>query len=236
LTRRLFSPTLFGEGIFAVRELIGTYGKSAAFGAGGGFLLSFLVGLVSGNPFVVVLVRAFLFLILFAGLAAGAKAVIEKFLPEIASAAVPGGEEPRRTIDIVLPEENPHAESPGVRIAEADEETAADDQGEPEDVAEVEGDETGRPVSAEELPEGADGDAPAAGPSRSDAADAAPAEGREGGLPDLDQLGSAFSTGRPGRASPQGGGHADGGTGLGEEDPAALARMIRTVLKKDEKG
>ncbi|MBP7901603.1 MAG: hypothetical protein KA015_02180 [Spirochaetes bacterium] len=49
---------------------------------GAAFLISLLSGLVSGNPFAVVLLRAVLFASVFAGLSFGSLFVLKKFVPE----------------------------------------------------------------------------------------------------------------------------------------------------------
>ena len=87
---------------------MGEYGKMAGFAAAGAFFVSLLVGLVSRNPFGVVVARALLFAVLFAGLAAGVRYIISKYLPELVSDTAPSAEGSRgQNVDITLPEENP---------------------------------------------------------------------------------------------------------------------------------
>ena len=89
--------------------------KIAAAFAAGAFLLSLLVGLVTRNPFGVVILRALLLAVAFAGLGMGLRYVVRTYLPGvIASGAAPAGapasqDETRGSrVDIVLPEEGPN--------------------------------------------------------------------------------------------------------------------------------
>jgi hypothetical protein len=71
--------------------------KIAAACACGAFLLSLLIGLIAQNPFGVMLLRAFLLALLFAGLGVGARLVVKTYLPDLlatgaASAAAIQGE------------------------------------------------------------------------------------------------------------------------------------------------
>jgi hypothetical protein len=61
--------------------------KVAGISASVFFVLSFLIGLISGNPFVAVLLRAILFAALGALGALGVRFVIERFLPEMLTGA-----------------------------------------------------------------------------------------------------------------------------------------------------
>jgi hypothetical protein len=75
----------------------------------GAFVLSFLVGIISGNPFFTILIRALLFGLVFCGLGAAASYLLDKFTPELFNPGQLTQEqnETRGNIDIVLPEENP---------------------------------------------------------------------------------------------------------------------------------
>ncbi len=75
----------------------------------GAFCLSFIIGILSGNPFLAILFRAFIFGVIFAGMGAAGSFIINKFLPEIFNADYKQTAEATnsKNVDIVLPEENP---------------------------------------------------------------------------------------------------------------------------------
>ncbi len=75
----------------------------------GAFVLSFLVGIISGNPFFTILLRAILFGAIFCGLGAAASYLLNRFTPELFNPEEHAQEqdETRENIDIVLPEETP---------------------------------------------------------------------------------------------------------------------------------
>jgi hypothetical protein len=107
-----------------VRDFARENWKIAAAFAAGAFLLSLLVGLVTRNPFGVVILRAFLLAAFFAGLGIGLRYVVRTYLPEIAAPqAAPAGGEPARDetrgsrIDIVLPEERPPGGQPYTAVS-----------------------------------------------------------------------------------------------------------------------
>jgi len=75
-----------------VKGFVGDVWKIAAAFASGAFLLSLLTGLIAGNPFGVVILRAFLLAVLFAALGAGLRFVITKYLPELLGASRSGDE------------------------------------------------------------------------------------------------------------------------------------------------
>lgn len=235
-----------------MKDFLGAYGKAGGIGACAGFLLSFLIGLVSGNPFGTVLLRAVLFALLVGGFCVGAQVVLGRFLPELTGASAGAGDPERKGVDIVLPEENPHARFPGVRVtgpggaaedgvaeAEALSESARGD-GEDEGGGGAPSDlEPPDPESMEAAGSGSPGgDAPAAVSGTA----GGPVEGnpprKAAPLPDLDQPGTGFTAsmggGRAGASRPRR--DAPGLSELSGEDPATIARAIRTVLKKDEKG
>ena len=80
--------------------------KLALFGAATGFTLSFIVGLLGGNPFGIVLFRAVLMGILFSGLALVLGAVVSKFLPELENPAAAEPSETGGMVDITLGDQN----------------------------------------------------------------------------------------------------------------------------------
>jgi len=263
------------------------YGKMAGFSASGAFFVSLLVGLVSRNPFGVALARAILFAILFAGLAAGARYLVSKYLLELVGSAPPQDENARgQNVDITLPEENPAMEAgntaytrtePGepdysASAEDADEgETTGDEEpltleSEPQpssEIGDILGDELDDvlpplsdaesapiPETGQSAPAGTDSVEEAEsvqedGPTRgmAEGRDAPDLDAELGRLPDISSLGASSTAGwqAPSGGSPRGGepspSSKDAVKGaLSSRDPATLARAIRTVLKRDEKG
>lgn len=208
----------------AVRE----YGRTVGIFAAAGLVLSLLVGLLAGNPFGVMLLRALLFAVVFGGIGAGMQYVVRRFLPEIAGGTSDGpkdadgaGVKPEgSTIDIVLPEEPPTVEKPAEMHDELLEELPGT------------GEAAGAPA-VEEL-EGVDNDA-GTGPG-SGSLEAAPRTGGLDALPDIGSIG----TGGAARGSPRMPGArarpSDASRDVLErQDPAALARGLRTMLKREER-
>ena len=218
-----------------MKDALREYGRTVAIFAAAGLVLSLLVGLLARNPFGVMLLRALLFAILFGGVGAGMQYVVRRFLPEIAggeAAAPEGGDDAAvkpegSTIDIVLPEEPaPVAEAPEGRGETLEELAGAGDADGTAAVEELGG--------AEPVP----GPAPAPAPRV-----AGRARIRDGldALPDIGSIGTGGDAARsatrnamrfPGsRAKPS-----DVARDVLErEDPATLARAVRTVLKREER-
>jgi hypothetical protein len=222
-----------------VKDALREYGRTVAIFAAAGLVLSLLVGLLARNPFGVMVLRALLFAILFSGVGAGMQYVVRRFLPEIAGSEAAGPEgggdaavKPEgSTIDIVLPEEPvPAAEAP---------------EGRGETLEELPG--TGEAIG-DTVVEELDGAEPVPGPAPAPAPEPAPrvvgrARIRDGldGLPDIGSIGTGGDAARsntrnatrfPGaRAKPS-----DATRDVLErEDPATLARAVRTVLKREER-
>ncbi len=245
--------------------------RTAAAFAAGAFCLSLLIGLIAGNPFGVVLLRALLLAAVFAALGTGLRLVVRTWLPELAgkqagasAGASAGGDStaaPSRAdgstgsrVDITVGGEEGAAQP---SYAEAVEPLSAQEMG--AEAAEPVGPEADvSPADAAALgelageladarPDGTQGDLEEAPP-----ADAVPdmddlpetLEGEGGpGLRRLDSLPDiavqeeavpkpASRSRRPRTAAPD---EALKET-VGRQDPATLARALRTVLKKDEKG
>jgi hypothetical protein len=255
-------------------DLAREYGKNSAFSAAAAFVLSFIVGLFSRNIFGVVLLRAFLLAIVFAALGAAYTFIIKKYLPELLGTS-PENPAPdaqrreKRTVDIVLPEENPmaaglgpdmgaegstetleDAESAGLETVESadfSEEPPLASTGVPQEQAEPFG-----VVAAEELGEEAVEDFIDVESGEEEAPPVieeteVPAAGRRAseGLEDLDNLPDIADIGSLGgaprasprktekiRLKPEETAHGF----VADEDPESLAKAIRTVMKRDERG
>ena len=74
------------------------------FAGGGAFFLSFLLGVLSSNPFLIILIRALVFGVVFALLGGGAAFVLERFVPQLSGGD--GGsvekESSGKNVDIML--------------------------------------------------------------------------------------------------------------------------------------
>ena len=240
-----------------MRDFIGTYGKLAGLFAGAAFVLSFVTGIAARNPVGTIILRAVLLAALFCGLGVGLQFVVRKFLPELTGAPAAAPDEPApgsrvnapgmgTVVDIVLPEENPLEAGraagvvPGGPFVEA--------SGEPAGEAELE---EALEEAAEErtavLQESVDGspveEMPASVEPAEPSLESLKQSGSPGGLDALPDIGSLEASGPvPGR--PRTGRRAGTGASPGEamrsraiqEDPSTLARAVRTVLKREEKG
>jgi len=217
--------------------------------AGFGLLLSLLTGAISGVPFGALILRAFLWGTIFALIGAVLSYLISRHLPELLT-VLPGGppneKDKAPAVDIVLPDENPHLPS-------AEDDDGYDEGREPDEL-----DERGTSVSreaarpaehvssalveeVEELEQPDDTDA-RGGRGVADV-DYDSDEDEEGELPELDEDGALFST----KSGGTGGGDYDDISSLSgrrpgvdiqgfETDSEDVAKAIRTVMKKDQKG
>jgi hypothetical protein len=240
-----------------VRDLIRENWKIAAVSAGAAFLLSLPVGLISGNPFGTVILRAFLLAVCFAGFGVGLRFVVKKYLPELAggSSEVQGAsgveKDSRGTkIDIVLPEESPRVPDPDLEVdqgSDADmtgpghiEHEASEPGAEAETLTELASELAEEELQSPAPGAGAEGERDTRGGRGADLGSLARDES-EGGLdslPDISTLEVAAESDTGARApgsrrtSP-----IDAMRGaVSGQDPATIARAIRTVLKRDEKG
>jgi hypothetical protein len=243
-----------------MREFIRTYGKHAGLFAAAAFVLSFVTGIVARNAVGTIVLRAVLLAALFCGLGVGLQFVVRKFLPELTGAppAAPGERASGSgvnvpgtgaVVDIVLPEENPleagraiggiTGEGVAEPAGEAGLEEALEEAAE-ERTAVLE--EPGDGSPAEETPssvEPAESVAEASEPSLESPKQSGSPRGLDA-LPDIGSLeASGPAPGRP-RARRRTGTGASPEEAMrslaSQEDPSTLARAIRTVLKREEKG
>jgi len=253
LTRRRFSPTVAEEmralgapGGRDMREFIRTYGKLAGLFAAAAFVFSFVTGIVARNPVGTIILRAVLLAALFCGLGVGLQFVVRKFLPELtgAPAAAPDERAPGSAVnapgmgavvDIVLPEENPleagqrPVEASGEPAGEAELEEALEEAAE-ERTAVLEESVDGSPVE----------ETPASVEPSFESPKQSGSPGELDALPDIGSLepsGPAPGRPRAGRRTGTGASPEEAMRSLAsQEDPSTLARAIRTVLKREEKG
>jgi hypothetical protein len=230
-----------------VKDFIRENGKVIAITAAAAMLLSLIIGLFTRNPFGVVFFRAVLLAVFFAFFASAVVFTLKKFMPEIGNAegpAEPGDSDAAaaHVVDIVLPEEPMAAPDggegePGSGAADSERYDEPDvlEEAEPVDLAQeepgAENAETG--VPAGEQPERAE----AAGEEGKRAA--RDETGSLDNLPDFGFIGEPAKNGAGPRSAarsrvrkPE-----DAARGLiSEEDPESLAKAIRTVINRDEKG
>lgn len=259
------------------------YGRIAGMFAGAAFVLSFIVGLLSSNPFATVLLRGILLAVVFGAFGAALRYVFTKYLSEAAQPAAAADGKTGQAVDITLPEEAPPVhrperedDAPLAAEAEAveDAQPSADgslvdealspgfsgttledeltdqlpplmDHGRGGTAEDEESDSSSEGVEeaesvTEDAPEQSE---PGAGPRAGRPASDPGADAGLDSLPDISSLGVS-SPGRAvdpdSRASRRG---APAETAddvmkgkLSGQDPATLARAIRTVLKRDERG
>jgi hypothetical protein len=212
-----------------VKDALREYGRTVAIFAAAGLVLSLLVGVLAGNPFGVIVLRALLFAVLFGGVGAGMQFVVRRFLPELAtaepSADAPADGSPEdaetksggSTIDIVLPEEPMPAEEAGAAMEEP--------------LEELPGTGDTQPAATE-----AGG---TSSPKATTASGAGAAPGGAAGLDFLPDIGSMQSGEPAPRATPPRRDRTRPSDAardvLERQDPALLARGLRTILKRDER-
>lgn len=210
--------------------------KVVLWSAAGGFVLSFFVGVVGGVMFGPLLLRAILWSVVFALLGSAAYYVISRFLPEILGST----EEPEKgtgVVDIVLPGDNPHekmSDSFAEELPERDGESWSGERSAGEMAEEVE---ELRPVSGEGSAANEDSQTSAATESDDDFFSEIQEERSSSveELPEFESETNEFSGGAPAKPRSAGRGAPVDLLG-GKADPEEVARAIRTVLKKDQKG
>ncbi len=238
-----------------MKEFIRAYGKLAGLFAAAAFVLSVVTGIVARNSVGTIVLRAALLAVVFCGLGVGLQFVVKKFLPELTGApAAPADERaPGSAIDIVLPEVGPlgaeraddaaPAESP-FESAEAREQSEeagpvealeeAGDQGiaipeEPTDVSEV--------IESAALAEPDQQSRETAQQSRETAQQSSSPLDALPDIGSLEALGPAPGRSRAPRRAGSGASAEEAMRSLAsQEDPSTLARAIRTVLKREDKG
>jgi len=185
------------------------------------FVISLLSGTFGAVPFGIILLRTVIGTLVFAALGAAASWVIHTFLPDLFPDDVRGGSDRDRSegkdgngVDIVIPEENPHA-------------TAGAGYGE-------DGDE--HPAGSAEYQHEEDGEM-----GYSETEGAVPDTDNDnqfsnlGNIPGLDSIDGSFGPFAPGGGRGIGGNKSVNIMGT-EHDPALAAEAIKTMIKKDKEG
>ena len=195
--------------------------KIPAGAAGGAFLLSFLVGLLGRVGFGIAILRGMLWAVIFGALAFGVDYLLRRFLSELFTDQENGAVEEERSVDITLDEENPLA---GETKASAEESNSAVEDALGEDSEEI-----------AEL-EQADEQGEAAGFPESKSDDSVEDEVVSGGeLPNLEAVETAFVTSGVEERDDQPQSVSIDALGM-DEDPATVARAVRTFMNKDQEG
>ncbi len=224
----------------------------AAFGA----VVSLLAGAIGGNPFGIIILRLFLSSVVLAGVGLGFNFIFKRFFPELGSSPARVTRDQGEEVDIVIDEDVPL--EAGSVLGEPLS-AGAVDQPEPEsaEIADVETIEEAEEVLAEDLdevpefagepfleedaePSTAQPAEPAATPPPAGTKDAnAPSLNPVGAfedldtLPDIDQF--SPSTDTP-AATPKPGEHRHAQVDeiVKGQDPADLAKAVRTFMNKDQ--
>ncbi len=204
--------------------------RTGAVCAAAAFGISVLFGIIGGVGFGTLLLRAAAGAVVFAGLGTGAVLIARRYLPELFSA---GSDVPGEGIDIIIPDVNPHAS--------ADDSTDESGLFSLSGASDTPGPEGGGGASEEaddlveeleEIPR-----TPAGGPGisirESSDADLEPVEELDV-LPDVGELEKSFAA--PIRGETRGGGSSGGAADGGAGDPALLAKVVQTILRKEKEG
>jgi len=215
--------------------------KIIAIFGGIGFFISLLTGAISGVGFGTILLRGIISGIIFGGIGFGLTFIIKKFLPEMDAEEKSELEEDVPTVDIVIEEENPPSIGEEFKAPEEDEAGIgldSDISGSQSFVEEVE-ETSGEDLEAAELEEAeeveeADESAELVEIDESEGVDA---------LPDIGEFSGTFSTG-PDFSDDSGNEgtedvqiYSDDNSSIEllgkDEDPAAVAKAVQTMLKRD---
>jgi len=194
--------------------------RISAITAGSAFLLSVLIGVIGNVSFGVLILRAATAAALFGGGAIGVTIVIDRYLPELRRAsAAPVPSATGSTVDIVV-EGDDDLETLSDGLDASDEERTELDDG-VEELSANDADE-----APEEVDESGDEDGISTVASDSEAAEMEEI-GSGDGLPNVDAMADSFTEVPLGE---------DPGVDSGDsgEDPALMARAIRTILKREE--
>lgn len=217
--------------------------KVLAIFGGFGFIISLLVGAISGVGFGTLLFRGILSGVLFAGVGFGLSILIKKFLPGLVSETEEGETEEEESggVDIVIEEEAPQVSSAAAVEAAGgeelvsnaptqDSETAEEEEGSEnfiEEVEEISGDSSEQEEAAEESSEPEDlievdddtsvDTLPDIGDFSDSFTNEIAEEGSEGGESQMHSVDSSPTIDLNGR----------------EEDPRTVAKAVQSMLKKE---
>ena len=198
--------------------------KSILFVAGTGFIFSFLSGLFSGNPVTVILFRSIISSVFFTVIVTASVFVIKKAIPELDSLFQNSGEDtadssPGGNVDIVIEDESPYTPV----AADEDTHVSAEEEKllQKDFIEEVE-EESIDDISVLDQAEDSDEVVEVMDDSMDSNA-----------LPELD--GNVSFVSGSNESSIEGDNDAINKLG-GNTDPGTMAKAIKTILKKDQKG
>ncbi len=206
--------------------------------------LSLIAGIFSGSPFTVILLRVVLSGLALGVISIGVITLIKRFLPELLQVS----EMPPSAagIDILIPEENPHrpaeeeaGDTQSLPVEEAEDLLAADGDDSHSGTMETE-DESGEEADLVEAIGIISGPVDDVGYGE----EISDSDTQSEALPDIDRLDVGFETGvdnldhsaqkTGGRTESFSGAQADSLTA--NQDPAVLAKAVRTFMNKDQEG
>ncbi len=203
--------------------------KIPAVSAGGAFLLSLLVGLIGRVGFGTVIGRGLLWAVIFGALAFGLNYLLRRFLPELFANRGEGAEENERAVDITLDEENPLAgRSAGVSESDVHD-GSPDDQKDGEERIPADEDLFGEDSTEVSELEQADEREEISGASGEESGDSS------GELPGLETVETAFVASGVEERNDRRSTVSIDALGL-DEDPAIVAKALRTFMNKDREG
>jgi hypothetical protein len=207
------------------------------------FVISLFFGIIGGVGFSTLMTRAFLGSLIFAVFGTGAYILVKKLLPDLLGEPV-GGEPFNEGVDIVIPDHNPHERTEqdgafeGLPYEDRRTEAGYDEGPTPGDEEELDGlveeieeitDEEGtasrsRPVPTVKTPEPAGGDEA----ENVDYIDS---------LPDVGAFSDSFASAHR-EEGPDKGDFPAGGRSeeKGDRNPAVLAKVVQTLLKREKEG
>jgi hypothetical protein len=194
-----------------------------------GAVISLIAGIAGGNAFGTVLLRALASALLAGGLGLAVQYVLQRFLPDLTGAA---SEAPPAAVDILIDEEVPMPAAEQVEDAEALGSRPGNRPGDapgyaPSPEADVFSDLSGS-ESLQDFEAGAESLEPA-----EEEEAVSPEAVEEDGLPDMDAVGQSSPSPRSLKAGEL---EARLDNVTQGQDPASLARAVRTFLRKDQEG
>jgi hypothetical protein len=215
--------------------------KASVFEGAAAFLLSAVVGALGGVAFGALFLRALVSAAVFAGGAIGVRFLVQKYLPELAESPPSSGGVGGR-VDLVVDDEvddlmghdHDDANDYSVDTDGSEDDVDGELEEEPESDGETVGDpgadaETDDVEELDEVPEPDEANLSAEdGPAGALLEEVEDVDTAGNSLPDLGSYEDSFVSTGDGIADEP------GGTSESGDDPAVMARAIRTVLKRDE--
>jgi hypothetical protein len=222
--------------------------KIPAAAAGGAFLLSFLVGVIGRVGFGIAILRGLLWAVIFGALAFGVDYLLRRFLPELFGDHENDSVEDERAVDITLDEENPLTEmTPAVSESDVTDDSSEDPNGGDEAntveekiplVADAFGDDSEEIGEVEQVGEAEEitaAEGQSADSVEDEAVFQADSNGPDDELPSLESVETAFVASGVEEQDDEPKEVTIDALGI-EEDPAIVARAVRTFMNKDQEG